>query len=110
MIRFLQELQSCKALRHGNPLICQAAAPERQTSSSVGLLCYPHLILSLHGQRVHVAWYEKILARPAVQKGLDVPEENSFKNALGDGGQIDEKEVQKKVEDARKFMGSTDKK
>ena len=45
-----------------------------------------------------------------MQKGLDVPEENSFKNALGDGGQIDEKEVQKKVEEARKFMGSTDKK
>ena len=56
------------------------------------------------------AWFEKILARPAVQKGLDVPEENSFKKAHRDGGQIDEREVQEKVEEARKCMGSTHKK
>ena len=29
------------------------------------------------------AWYERILARPAVQKGLDVPTENAIKKALG---------------------------
>ena len=45
-----------------------------------------------------------------MQKGLDVPEENSFKKALGGGGQISEEEIQKKVDEARKFMGSTDKK
>ena len=56
------------------------------------------------------AWYEKILARPAVQKGLDVPEENSFKKALEGGNQISQEEIQKKVDEARKFMGSTDKK
>ena len=56
------------------------------------------------------AWYEKILARPAVQKGLDVPEENSFKKALGGDGKISEQDIQKKVDEARKFMGSTDKK
>ena len=30
-----------------------------------------------------VAWYERMLARPAVQKGLDVPTENAIKKALG---------------------------
>lgn len=59
---------------------------------------------------VCAAWYEKILARPAVQKGLDVPEDNSFKKVLAGGGQISQEEVQKKVDEARKFMGSTDKK
>ncbi|CAK0785922.1 hypothetical protein CVIRNUC_009135 [Coccomyxa viridis] len=29
------------------------------------------------------AWYERMLARPAVQKGLDVPTENAIKKALG---------------------------
>ena len=53
------------------------------------------------------AWYEKILARPAVQKGLDVPEENSFKKG---GSQISEEEIQTMVEKARKVMVSTDKK
>ena len=53
------------------------------------------------------AWYEKILARPAVQKGLDVPEENSLKKALGG---ISEEEIQKMVAEARKVMVSTNKK
>ncbi|CAL5225665.1 g8526 [Coccomyxa viridis] len=50
------------------------------------------------------AWYEKILARPEVQKGLDVPEANAFKKALG------EEEIQKMVGEARKVMVSTEKK
>ena len=56
------------------------------------------------------AWYDRMMARPAVQKGLDVPEVNSFKKVLEGGGQINEDEVEKKVAEARKFMGSTAKK
>ena len=45
-------------------------------------------LLGLHllKRKVYVrsaAWYERVLARPAVQKGLDVPTENAIKKALG---------------------------
>ena len=46
------------------------------------------------------AWFEKIEARPAVQRGLDIPEANKFKS-------MTEEEAQKAVEEVQKFMGST---
>jgi len=44
------------------------------------------------------AWFDRISARPAVQRGLDVPEPNSFK------GEQSQEAIQKKIDDARKFM------
>ena len=64
-----------------------------------------HIVTQPQGNLSCAAWYEKILARPAVQKGLDVPEENKFKQS--GGSEISQEEIQKKVDEARKFMGST---
>ncbi|EIE26576.1 glutathione S-transferase [Coccomyxa subellipsoidea C-169] len=60
------------------------------TWSGVSLDDKPHL----------KAWFEKIEARPAVQRGLDIPEANKFKS-------MTEEEAQKAVEEVQKFMGST---
>jgi hypothetical protein len=49
------------------------------------------------------AWFERIAARPAVQRGLDVPEPNKFK------GEYSQEQTQKVIDDVRKFMGSSKK-
>jgi glutathione S-transferase len=46
------------------------------------------------------AWLDKIAARPAVQRGLDVPEKNKFKS-------MTKEEEEKAIAEAQKFMGST---
>lgn len=46
------------------------------------------------------AWFEKIAARPAVQRGLDVPDVNKFKT-------MSEEEMKKTIAETQKFMGST---
>ena len=49
------------------------------------------------------AWFDRILARPAVQRGLDIPEPNKFK------GERTEEQTQAMIDSARKFLGSTEK-
>ena len=46
------------------------------------------------------AWFDKISARPAVQRGLDVPETNKFKS-------MTKEDEEKAVAEAQKFMVST---
>ncbi len=46
------------------------------------------------------AWLQRIEARPAVQRGLDVPEPNKFKDTQ------DPEKAQKMIEEARKMMVS----
>ena len=80
---------ACQACRHGLCMVSVLTTP--RTRAGIALDGMPNL----------QAWLARIEARPAVQRGLDVPEPNRTKEFLADPGK-----AAAAVEDVRKMSVS----